>query len=110
MSGNCSRSSSHTDPMVRGRGSAPPPRSLRVATVLIAWSPVQFSSLKERHAVLADLDLVVVLEDGRLDAPAVDVRAVEASEVADRERLPVADELGVATRDGDVVQEDLALR
>ena len=30
-------------------------------------------------------------------------------EVADRERLTLARELGVSTRDGDVVEEDVAL-
>jgi hypothetical protein len=45
--------------------------------------------------VLADLHLVVVLEHGGLDASAVDVGAVQASEIADGERLTVTDELGV---------------
>ena len=46
--------------------------------------------LEEREPVLADLDLVVVLELGRLDPAAVDEGAVEAAVVLDREGLPVA--------------------
>ena len=60
MSGNCSRSSSQTDPIVRGRGSAPPAPGVSR----------RCSSLEERQPVLADLHLVVVLEDDRLDARA----------------------------------------
>ena len=48
-------------------------------------------------------------EHGRLDALPVDVRAVEAPEVADREVVALALDLGVAARDRHVVEEDLAL-
>ena len=64
---------------------------------------------EEGEPVLADLDLVVVLELGRLDPLLVHEGAVEAAEVADRERLAVAQQLGVLARDGDVVEEHVAL-
>ena len=67
------------------------------------------SSAQEGQAVLADLELVVVLELGRLDPLLVHERAVEAAEVGDRERLAVAHELCVLARDGDVVEEHVAL-
>ena len=52
--------------------------------------------MQEGQAVLADLDLVVVLEHGRLDPLAVHVGAVEAPQVADRERLALPDDLGMS--------------
>ena len=51
---------------------------------------VTSSSAQERHPVLADLDLVVVLEHGALDPAPVDERAVEAAEIADREHVALA--------------------
>src|SRR4051812_36199224 len=59
---------------------------------------------------LADLDLVAGDDGARVDALAVDVRAVEAADVADREGALLADELGVLARHRDVVQEDVARR
>src|SRR4029079_2436414 len=48
--------------------------------------------LEEDEAVLADLDLVGVLEDHGVDAVAVDVRAVEAAGVGDGERASLTGE------------------
>src|SRR3954468_23872324 len=51
---------------------------------------------------LADLDLVAGDDGARVDALAVDVRAVEAADVADGEGALLADELGVLARHRDV--------
>ena len=71
MSGNSGWSRAQTAPIVmqalRGRGAR-----LRSSC----------SSAQEGQAVLADLQLVVVIERGRLDPLAVHERAVEAAEVA----------------------------
>src|SRR4249920_1163949 len=95
MSGNSSRSSSQIAPIVRSDcPGASVPRRL-VAKDVIG----RRSSLQEGQAVLADLDLVVVGELSRLDPVSVDVRPVQASEVADGEGLAGALELCVAARD-----------
>src|SRR5690242_3359480 len=60
--------------------------------------------------VLADLQLVAVLELVRVDPPAVDVRPVQRARVVE-EPLPRAlDEHGVVARDRHVVEEDLGVR
>src|SRR5262249_25996642 len=46
----------------------------------------------------------------RLDSPAVDEGAVEASQVLDQELVAVLREDGVLTRDGHVVEEDVVVR
>ena len=70
-----------TEPIVRSLGSARPCPASRSRPC---------SSQQEGQPVLADLDLVVVLERGGLDAVAVHVRAVQAPEIPDREGLPPA--------------------
>src|SRR5829696_1692422 len=75
-----------------------PPRAL---DVLVAG--------EEDQPVLADLDLVAVGQRDRLDPVAVDVGAVEASDVAHRVAVAGAVEDRVPTGDGDVVEEDLAV-
>src|SRR5688572_23039007 len=62
--------------------------------------------LQVAELVFADLDLVAVLERLGLDPAAVDVGAVERSEVVDVEAVVASDEQGVVARDGDVVEED----
>src|SRR5207247_3005702 len=58
---------------------------------------------------LADLQLVTGRQLGVLDPLAIEVRAVQAAQVANEE-LPVATpHLGVTTRHRDVVEEDVAL-
>ena len=63
----------------------------------------------EDEAELADLDLVAGLQRGLVDALAVDVGAVERADVADDEAVALAAEVGVLARDGDVVEEDVAV-
>ena len=94
MSGNSGWSRAQTAPIVCRR-------CCSGCGALWAWS---CSSSQEGEPVLADLDLVVVFELGRLDPLLVDEGAVEAAEIADRERLPVPQHLGVLARDGDVVE------
>src|SRR4051794_302982 len=62
------------------------------------------------QAVLADLHLVAVRQLQLVDPVAVHIGAVQAADVADLDALRVAAELGVPARDGDVVEEDVAVR
>src|SRR5215218_8729803 len=64
---------------------------------------------EEDQPVLADLDLVGVLEGHLGDAVAVDVRAVEAPGVRDGEVRALAGEHRVPAGDSHVVEEDLAV-
>src|SRR5205823_6947130 len=69
------------------------------------------SFLQERELVLADLELVAVLEPGRrVDPLPVQEGAVEAPLVLDVEAALPLREDGVFPRDGHVVEEDVALR
>src|ERR1700709_2831047 len=66
---------------------------------------------EEHQAVLADLHLVTAGQQCLLDAFAVDVGPCEAVGVADAEATTVEpDELRVPPGDGDVVEEDVAVR
>src|SRR3954454_23518481 len=58
---------------------------------------------------LADLHLVAAGERRRLDPLAVEIGAVEAADVADREAFGAAVELSVSAGDGHVVEEDVTL-
>src|SRR3712207_5099195 len=60
--------------------------------------------------VLADLELVAVLETGRLDPAAFDLGAVERAEVVQEPRAGAAHEHGVVARHRDVVEEHLGVR
>src|SRR5215207_8425353 len=60
--------------------------------------------------VLADLQLVAVLEAVRVDAAAVDVGPVERAGVVEVPLARAAHELRVVARDRDVVEEDLGVR
>src|SRR3954451_8608640 len=106
MSGNSCASDLQTAPMVRdfprGAPSSSTSGSSMSANALLA--------LQEGELVLADLELVGVLEPVRLDAPAVDVRAVERPEVVEIEIAAAADQQRVVARDGDVVEEDVGVR
>jgi hypothetical protein len=63
----------------------------------------------EKHqAVFADLDLVAVGQRRRLHRFTVEIGAVEAADVDYREFAILQPELGVASPDGDVVEEDVA--
>src|SRR5215208_5852853 len=69
-----------------------------------AWLP--WSLLQVAQLVLADLDLVSVGELMGFDPAAVDVGAVEGSEIVDVEAVLAADEQRVVARDRDIVEED----
>src|SRR5258708_34143039 len=71
------------------------------------WSVRRPSARVERQLVLADLQLVAVLEAVGLDPLAVDVRAVQRAAVVDVPLVAAADQQGVVAGDGDVVEEDL---
>src|SRR5215217_1034081 len=112
MSGNSCESALHTAPMVsalpRGapssRGSVErgsPPGSSLTATAL----PPEVGQL-----VLADLQLVAVLQPVRVDPPPVDVRAVQRAGVVEEPPAGAPHEHGVVARDRDVVEEDLGVR
>src|SRR6266542_2804996 len=68
------------------------------------------SLVQETQLVLADLELVAVLELRRLDPLPVQERPVEAALVLDEEIAVLLDDRGVLPRDGDIVQEDVAVR
>src|SRR3954468_4046535 len=90
---------------LRGREAPASGRALSVVRlcpcVATAISPLQIAEL-----VLADLDLVAVLKAVRLDAPAVDVGAVEGPEIVDVVAVLAIHEEGVVARDRYVVEED----
>jgi hypothetical protein len=66
---------------------------------------------QEHQSKLADLQLVAVLQHSRGYGFAVYIGAVEAADVGNLESpLTNAAELGVSAADGDVVEEDFALR
>src|SRR5688500_11703554 len=88
---------------LRGRD-APSARLAEVVPVLVA-TPT--SALQVTELVLADLDLVPVVELVRLDPPAVDVGAVERSQIVDVEAVLTLDKQRVVARDGHVVEEHL---
>src|ERR1044072_5649439 len=67
------------------------------------------SAREERELVLADLQLVAVLEMVGLDAVTVDVRAVERAEVVEVPVAAAAHEQGVVARDRDVVEKARAV-
>src|SRR5438105_7338390 len=98
MSGNSSESRRTTSPI----------RSIRVPLPTVALTAA-LSSFDEGQAVLADLELVAVLELLVVDPPPVDEGAVQRSLVLDEEMAVALDEDGVVARDGDIVEEDLAV-
>src|SRR5215208_771638 len=101
MSGNSSRSRRTTSP-IRSR------RSRAGFWGVVAFTGVR-SALHEGQAVLADLQLVAVLELGTVDSLAVDERPVERPLVLDEEPALALDEHCMVARDGDVVEEDVAV-
>src|SRR5215210_5183859 len=93
---------------LRGRLADPRARAARsrpsAAVVASAISALEVAQL-----VLADLDLVPVLEAVGLDPPPVHIGPVERAEVVDVEPFATLHEQGVVARDGDVVEEDLGV-
>src|SRR5215216_2946292 len=88
--------------------------SARACPMLLraAWrnSALRRGAGEEHQPELADPDLVAVLQQGVVAAIAVHVGAVEAADVVHPEGALGARELDVPPRDGDVVEEDVALR
>src|SRR4029453_10036354 len=124
MSGNSAWSLVQTAPIVRRRArsvvtstavTTRAPALCRLASLGQArWALVLTrrvcSFLQEAELVLADLELVAVLQPARLDATAVQERPVEAPLILDEEGVFLVDEHGVFARDGDVIEEDVAVR
>src|SRR3954451_1075176 len=75
---------------------------LRPSPVVVA---IAISALQVAELVLADLDLVAIVELVGLDSPPVDVGAVQRAQVVDVEAVATADEERVVSRDRDVVEE-----
>src|ERR1700739_3929450 len=67
------------------------------------------SAGQKHQSELADLHLVAVGQYRRVHGFTVDVSAVEAARVNNRECAPYAAERGVGGADGDVVEEDIAI-
>src|SRR5215211_7172923 len=124
MSGNSARSRVHTAPIVSRRArsvvasTAVTARASalcwlasvgRAGTVGVLTRRVACSFLQEAELVLADLELVAVLQPAGLDAAAVEERPVQAPLVLDKERVVLVHEHRVLARDGDVVEEDVAV-
>src|SRR6476661_4149573 len=83
--------------------------SLRVFVPSSA-AAIAISALQVAEFVLADLDLVAVLEAVRLDSPPVDVGAVQGAKVVDVETVAPAHDQRVVAGDGDVVEEHGGIR
>src|SRR3954468_9739005 len=110
MSGNSCLSALQTAPMVsdfawRGASSGSATPSPFTASSDTATLTSQIGEL-----VLADLQLVAVLELVRVDPPAVHVGAVQRPRVVQIPGARAAHEHRVVARDGDVVEEDLGVR
>src|ERR1700722_6276472 len=95
-SGNSSRSSERTSPMERWARSA--------TTLSLAHTG------EEDEPELPDLNLVAVVQRAFVNAFPVDVGPVQGAGVAHEVHAALAYELGMATGNGDVVKEDVALR
>src|SRR3954452_9107191 len=111
MSGNSCESCLQTAPIVsdfawRGASSGPaavPP------SPLAASSDTATSARQVGELVLADLELVAVLQLVRLDPAPVHVGAVQRAEVVDVDAVAPAHEQRVVARDGHVVEEHLGV-
>src|ERR671918_894520 len=103
-----------TAPIVSALRGREPPRSRSAAVFSTAFvvlrAATATSALQVAELVLADLDLVRVLELVRLDAPPVDVRAVQRPEVVDVEAVLAPHDQRVIAGHGDVVEEHLGVR
>src|SRR5262249_28434551 len=91
----------------RGAGCKRP----RCAAGRRVWMSAPPCSLGEvGQPVLADLELVPVLEPSRFDPAPVQERPVQAAAVLDEEPALAANDDRVAARDSDVVEEHVAVR
>src|SRR5262245_22426630 len=99
-SGKSSLSRSRTSPIERkGR-----------SDIVMGATRSRAGRLEEQELEPADLELVAVGQGGLVDALAVEIGAVERTDVADAVALGAAAHLHVAAGDGDVVEEDGAVR
>src|SRR5829696_1207305 len=106
MSGNSSRRRRTTSPILSRRSRC----GFCVAALFTgARSTSPVSPLHERQPVLADLELVAVLEFGAVDPAAVDESAVQRPLVLDEEPAVALDEQRVVARHRDIVEEDVAV-
>src|SRR5215213_5680519 len=106
MSGNSSRRRRTTSPILSRRSRC----GFCVAALFTgARSPSPVSPLHERQPVLADLELVAVLERGAVDPAAIDESAVQRPLVLDEEPAVALDEQRVVARHRDIVEEDVAV-
>src|SRR6266516_7069442 len=103
-----SGSSRSRRPGTRPAGAGRRPRCAggRRVRVLAPPSPLR----EEGQLVLPDLKLVTVFERRRLDAAPVEERPIQAALILDEELAVAAKDDGVPSRDGHVVQEDVAIR
>src|SRR3954453_12274906 len=109
MSGNsCSRPLT-TAPIVIAFAGGPPP-FWSTSCACSSWTAMVVPLAGEvGELVLADLQLVAVLEAVRVDAVPVDVGAVEGPEVVEVVVLPATHEQGVVARHRDVVEEHVGV-
>src|SRR5919201_3776472 len=105
MSGNSSLSIAQTVPIVSSRRRD----AWAISTAPVFAACVIRSTVEEREAVFADLELVAVLEPRGLHPLAIDERAVEAALILDEQAAVARDEDGMPARDGDIVEEDAAV-
>jgi hypothetical protein len=63
---------------------------------------------EERHAELADLDLSSIVQQSLVNEDAIKVRAIKRAHVFNLKSCAVANKLGVTTRHGHVIKEDVS--
>src|SRR4051795_2657364 len=112
MSGNSCESCLQTAPIVsdfawRGASSGP---AAGTPSPVAASSDTATSARQVGELVLADLQLVAVLELVRVDPAPVHVGAVQRARVVQVPGAGAPDEHRVVARDGHVVEEDLRVR
>ena len=106
MSGNSCLSALHTAPIVIDFWrAAERRRPARARELELGWDRRRAHLGQVGELVLADLQLVAVLQAVGLHPPPVDVGAVERAAVVEPVVVAAADEQRVVARDGDVVEE-----
>src|SRR3954470_4297279 len=110
MSGNSCASALQTAPIVMDFPRGVPSSTSGSSMSAMSTPTACRLPLEEGQLVLADLQLVGVLEAVRFDPPPVDVRAVQRPEVVEVEIAAAAHEQGVVARDRHVVEEDVGVR
>src|SRR5918996_2386943 len=108
MSSNSWLRTLETAPIVRALRRRDAPSAFADEPLLLSVATAT-SALQVTELVLADLDLVAVLELVRLDPAAVHVGPVQGAEVVYVQAVLAAHHEGVVARHGDVVQEHLGV-